>query len=167
MLTSEIRSQLYWDCARVVGEMANAYNVFSGSLLFNPEMAQQYKANRAKYVTYFTNIVRHIDCNLQEDQLTCTRLGFPLVSVPTYLPNQYELEQNDMHCIDKAVHAETREAEHDMQVIMDKDHHNNTHSSVHTSFSRLRSFKQPPQSTQGRFMPHKLAYLKGLVLYLS
>ena len=94
-----------------------------------------------KYVAYFTNIIRHIDVYIQEDQLTCTRLGFPLVPVPTYLPNQYELEQNGIQHIKNAVHAETREAECEMQVIMDGDHHNQTQSSVHTSFSRLRSFK--------------------------
>ena len=141
MLTAEARSQLYWDHTRVLGEMADAYNVFSRSLFFKLEMAEQYISSRMKYVTYFTNIIRHIDVYLQEDQLTHTRLGFPLVSVPTYLLNQYELEQNDVHHIENAVHTETREAECEMKVIMDKDHHNQAHSSAHTSFSRLRSFE--------------------------
>ena len=39
------------------------------------------------------------------------------------------------------MHAETREAKHGMQVIMEEDHYNQTQSSAHTSFSRLRSFK--------------------------
>ena len=71
-----------------------------------------------------TNVIRHIDVYSQEDQLTHTRFGFPLIPVPTYLPNQYKLEQNDICHIENAVHAETREAEHKMQVIMDEDHHN-------------------------------------------
>ena len=75
------RSQLDWDHARVVAGMTNAYNVFSRSLFFNPEMTEQYKANITKYVTYFIKTVRHVDFYLQEDQLTHTRLGFSLVTV--------------------------------------------------------------------------------------
>ena len=114
-----------------MAEMADAYHVFSRSLFFNPEMTEQYKFNRSKYVTYFTNIVRHIDVYLQEDQLTHTKLGFPLVTVPTYLPNNYELEQNDLCCMENAVYAETKEAECEMLVIMNEDQHNNNNASIH------------------------------------
>ena len=129
MLTAETRSQLYWNHARVVGEMADAYNVFYRYLFFNLEMEEQYRSSCMKCITYFTNIIRHIDVYLQDNQLTNTRYGFPLVPVPTYVPNQYELEQKDACHIENAVHEETRE--HEMQVIMDKDlHQNQTHSSA-------------------------------------
>ena len=82
-------------------------------------MAEQYRSSHTKYVTYFTNINRHIDVYLQEDQLTHTRYGFPLVPFPTYVPNQYKLEQTDVHHIENAVHEETKKAECEMQVIMD------------------------------------------------
>ena len=101
--------------------MADTYNVFSRSLFFHLEMIEQCKANRTKYITYFTNIMRHIDVYFQEDQLMHTSLGFPLVPVPIYLPNNYELEQNDVQWIENAVYAETREAECEMLVIMEED----------------------------------------------
>ena len=85
--------------------------------------------------------MRHIDVYLQEDQLTCTRLDFPLVSVPMYLPNNYKLEQNDVHCIENSVYAESRETEHEMLVIMNENHHNNSNQSTHSSFSRLHLLK--------------------------
>ena len=66
----------------------------------------------------------NIDVYFQEEKLTCTRHGFPLVPVPTYLPNQYELEQNDICRIENAVYADSREAECEMQVIINEDHHN-------------------------------------------
>ena len=141
MLTAEARSQLYWDHARVFAEMADAYQIFSRLLFFNPEMAEQYKANRSKYITYFTNTVRHVDVYLQEDQLTHTRLGFPLVTVPMYLPNNYELEQKDVQCIENAVYSQTKEAECKMLIIMNEDQHNNSNHSTHSSFSRLHSFE--------------------------
>ena len=92
-----------------------------------------------KYVSYFSNIVRNIDVYLQEDQLMCTRLGFPLVPVPMYLPSNYELEQNDVRCIENAVYAEAREAEHKMLIIMNepKDQHDNANASMHSSFFQV------------------------------
>ena len=108
----------------------DAYNVFSRSLFFHPEMIEQYKANRTKYVTHFTNIVRHIDVYLQEDQLMHTRLAFPPVSVPIYLPNNYEFEQNDICHIENAVYGETREAEHEMLVFMEENQSNCTNPSM-------------------------------------
>ena len=43
MLTAEMRSQLYWNCTRVIAEMGDAYNVFSRSAFFHPEMIEQYR----------------------------------------------------------------------------------------------------------------------------
>ena len=118
MLTSQARSQIYWDHTKVIAEMVDAYHVFCRSVFFNPEMANQYQVSMTKYVSYFTNIVRNIDVYLQEDQLMCTRLRFPLVPVPMYLPSNYELEQNDVRCIENTVYTEAREAEHEMLIIM-------------------------------------------------
>ena len=89
-------------------------------------MAEQYKTHRDKYVTYFTNIIRNVDVYLQEDQLAHTRQSLLLVTVPTYLPNNYELEQNDAQHIERAVQAETKEAEHEMIVIMSENQNNNS-----------------------------------------
>ena len=81
--------------------------------------------------------MRHIYNYFQEDQLIHTRLAFPLVPVPTYLPNNYELEENDVHCIENTVYTETREAEHEMMVIMEENRSNNTNHSTDSSFSGL------------------------------
>ena len=84
MLTPEERSDLYWDCARVIVEMADAYNVFSRCLYFNLEMPDKYKSNIDQYSKYYSEIIHHIDIFLQEDQLMHTKLGFPLIPVPSY-----------------------------------------------------------------------------------
>ena len=62
MLTSQARSQIYWDHTKVIAEMADAYHVFYRSVFFNPEMANQYQVSMTKYVSYFTN----------KDTLMCT-----------------------------------------------------------------------------------------------
>ena len=100
MLTPEERSELYKDCTIVILEMAEAYNVFSRCIYFNPEMSEKYQSNINKYIRYYTNIIRQIDIFLQEDQLKCTKLGFPLVPAPSYLPNMYELGHSDVRKID-------------------------------------------------------------------
>ena len=64
--------------------MSEAYNVFSRCIYFNPEMSDKYQNNIDRYIRYYTNIIRHVDIFLQEDQLMCTRLGFPLVPMPSY-----------------------------------------------------------------------------------
>ena len=137
MLTVEQRSQFYWDHARVDGEMAHAYEIFPRSIFFNQEMAKQYKTHRNKNVTCFTNIVGHVDVYFQDDQLTCTRLSFPPATVPTYLPNNYELEQNNTQYIENVVYAETKEAEHEMLIIMNENQHNNLIHSTHSSFIQI------------------------------
>ena len=57
MLTAERRKQLYWDRARVIAKMVDAFHVFSRSLFFNPELTDQYVTSRMKYVKFFSNIV--------------------------------------------------------------------------------------------------------------
>ena len=42
MLTSQARSQIYWNHAKFIAEMADAYHVFCRSVFFNLEMANQY-----------------------------------------------------------------------------------------------------------------------------
>ena len=91
MLTSDARSEIYWERAKVVVEMADAYHMFTRSIFFNPEMTDTYKSNIEWYMNYFTNVIRNIDVYLEEDQLIHTKCGFPLVPVQTYLPTSYEL----------------------------------------------------------------------------
>ena len=57
MLTVERRFQLYWDHTRVIAEMADAYNVFSRLLFFQPEIIDQYKPNRTKYSMSHTSLI--------------------------------------------------------------------------------------------------------------
>ena len=60
-----------------------------------------------------------------------------------YLPSNYELEQNDVRCIENAVYTEAREAECEMLIIMNdqQDQHDSANNSMHNSFSRLCSFE--------------------------
>ena len=44
----------------------------------------------------------------------CTKAGFTQVPVPCYLPNHYELEQNDVDCIKKAASTDAATAEKEM-----------------------------------------------------
>ena len=140
MLTAETRSQLYWNHARVIAEMADAYNVFLGHHSF----IQRWLSSTEQVgtsITYFTNIVRHLDVYFQEDQLMHTKIGLPLVPVPTYLPSNYKLEQNDVHLIENRVYTETRDLEWEMMIIMEENRSNNTNHSTDNSFSRLKSFE--------------------------
>ena len=95
MLMPEERSGLYNNHTKVILEMAESYNVFSRCIYFNLEMTEKYQNNTDRYIKYYTNIVRQIDIYLQEDQLMCTKQGFPLVPAPSYLPNMYELGHSD------------------------------------------------------------------------
>ena len=106
MLPLEERSELYNDHTKVILEMAEAYNVFPRCIYFNLEMSEKYQSNIDRYIGYYTNIIRHIDIFLQEDQLMCTKLGFPLVPVPSYLPNMYELGHSSMKKINDKASAE-------------------------------------------------------------
>ena len=108
MLTPEQRSGLYWDHTKVIVEMADAYNVFSRCMYFNLEMSDKYQSNIEQYTRYYSELIRCIDIYLQEDQLMCTKLGFPLVPVPSYLPNMHELECSDVRNIENTAFAEAR-----------------------------------------------------------
>ena len=92
MVTHKERSGLFWDHTKLIVEMADAYNVFSRCMYFNPEMSDKCQSNIEWYTRYYSDLIKHIDIFLQEDQFMCTKLGFPLVPVPSYLPNMHELE---------------------------------------------------------------------------
>ena len=95
MLTADQRTKVYEDRSKVIAEMAEAFYIFSRSIFFNPEMAEQYNLSRDKYFNYFSQIVWNINIFLQEDQLMHTKVGFSLVPVPGYLPNSNNLEQRN------------------------------------------------------------------------
>ena len=127
----------------VILEMAESYNIFSRCIYFNPEMTEKYQNNTDRYIKYYTNIVRQIDIYLQEDQLMCTKQGFPLVPAPSYWPNMYELGHSDVRQIDDRASTEIRRVENEMLVIMqehqEREQWDVSHNSFHSSFSRIRS----------------------------
>ena len=144
MLTAKERSGLYWDHTKVIVEMADTYNVFSRCMYFNPEMSDKYQSNIEWYTRYYSELIRHIDIFLQEDKLMHTKLGFPLVPVPSYFPNIHELECSDVRKIEDTAFAEARRAESEMLVIMDElqenqEQHDISNASFHSSFSRIWS----------------------------
>ena len=143
MLMPKERSGLYNDHTKVILEMAESYNIFSRCIYFNPEMTEKYQNNTDRYIRYYTNIVRQIDIYLQEDQLMCTKQGFPLVPAPSYLPNMYELGHSDVRQIDDRASTEIRRVENEMLVIMQehqgREQQDVSHNSFHSSFSRIRS----------------------------
>ena len=139
MLTADQRTKVYEDRSKVIAEMAEAFYIFSRSIFFNPEMADQYNLSPDKYFNYFSQIVRNIDIFLQEDQLMCTKAGFSLVPVPGYLPNSNDLEQRNADQISQTACDEVNTITKEMQVIMQGD---NKHPHINSgSFSCLRSFK--------------------------
>ena len=140
MLTADQRTRVYEDRSKVIAEMANAFYIFSRSIFFNPEMAEQYNLSCDKYINYFTQIVQNIDIFSQEDQLMCTKAGFSLVPVPGYLPSSNDLEQTNTDQIIQTVNEEVTSTNKEMQVIMQGDN-KHPHINKSGSFSRLRSFK--------------------------
>ena len=120
MLSSEWRSELYWDRAKVIIEMADSHHVFKRCMYFNPEMTNTFQININKYTGYFTSVVRNIDIYLQEDQLMRMKCGFPLVPVPTYLPMSKELTQSSVCCIEDAANWEVRSVQWEMLAIMEE-----------------------------------------------
>ena len=140
MLTADQRTRVYEDRSKVIAEMADASYIFSRSIFFNLEMAEQYNLSHDKYINYFTQIVRNIDIFLQEDQLMCTKVGFSLVPVPGYLPNSNDLEQTNTDQIIQTVNEEVTLITKEMQVIMQGDN-KHPHINKSGSFSQLRSFK--------------------------
>ena len=139
MLTADQRTKVYEDRSKVIAEMAEVFYIFSRSIFFNPEMAEQYNLSCDKYFNYFLQIVWNIDIVLQEDQLMCTKAGFSLVLVPGYLPSSNDLEQRNADQISKSAWDEVNTISHEMQVIMQGD---NKHPHINSgSFSHLRSFE--------------------------
>ena len=81
------------------------------------------------------------DCT-KEDQVMCTKLGFPLIPVPSYFPYMHELEQSNIRRIEDTAFTETRQVESEMLVIMDELLENQEQDDVsnvsfHSSFSRI------------------------------
>ena len=140
MLTAEQRTRMYEDRSKVIAEMADAFYIFSRSIFFNPEMAEQYNHSCDKYINYFMQIVCNIDIFLQEDQLMCTKVGFSLVPVPGYLPNSNDLEQTNTDQIIQTANEEVTLTNREMLVIMQGDN-KHPHINKYGSFSRLRSFE--------------------------
>ena len=140
MLTAEQRTRVYEDRCKVIAEMANAFYIFSRSIFFNPEMAEQYNHSHDKYINYFMQIVHNINIFLQEDQLMHTQVGFSLVPVPGYLPNSNDLEQTNADQIIQTANKEVTLTNREMLVIMQGDN-KHPHINKSGSFSRLRSFK--------------------------
>ena len=140
MLMAEQRTRVYEDRSKVIAEMANAFYIFSRNIFFNLEMAEQYNLSCNKYINYFTQIVQNIDIFLQEDQLMCTKAGFSLVPVPSYLPNSNDLEQTNTDQIIQTANEEVTLTNREILVIMQGDN-KHPHINKSGSFSRLRSFK--------------------------
>ena len=140
MLTADQRNKVYEDRSKVIAEMAEAFYIFSRSIFFNPEMAEQYNLSRDKYINYFSQIVWNIDIFLQEDQLMHTKAGFSLVPVPGYLPNSNDLDQKNADQITQKACDEVNLITREMQVIMQGDN-KHPHINKSGSFSRLRSFE--------------------------
>ena len=140
MLTADQRTRVYEDRSKVVAEMAKAFYIFSRSIFFNPEMAEQYNLSHDKNINYFSQIVWNIDIFLQEDQLMCIKAGFSLVPVPGYLPKSNALEQRNADQITQTAHDEVNTISREMQVIMQGDN-KHPHINKSGSFSHLRSFE--------------------------
>ena len=66
-----------------------------------------------------------------------------LVPAPSYLPNMYELGHSDVRQIDSRASTEVRRVENEMMVIMqehqEREQHDVSHNSFHSSFSRIRA----------------------------
>ena len=140
MLTADQRTRVYEDRSKVIAEMAEAFYIFSRSIFFNLEMAEQYNLSHDKYINYFSQIVQNIDIFLQKDQLMHTKAGFSLVPVPGYLPNSNDLEQKNADQIIQTANDEVNLISKEMQVVMQGDN-KHPHINKSGSFSQLRSFE--------------------------
>ena len=56
MLTAEQRTKMCEDRSKVIAEMVDTLYVFSRSIFFNPEMAEQYNHSCDKYINYVTQL---------------------------------------------------------------------------------------------------------------
>ena len=140
MLTADQRTEVYEERFKVITEMAKSFYIFSKSIFFNPERADQYIVSRDKYFNYFTQIVQNISIFLQEDQLMHTKAGFSLVPVPGYLPNSNDLEQRNAEQISQTACHQVNTITREMQVIVQGDN-KHPHINKSGSFSHLRSFE--------------------------
>ena len=60
MLTGDHRTRVYEYRSKVIAEMAEAFYIFSRSIFFNPEMAEQYNLSCDKYIQlFYTNCAQH------------------------------------------------------------------------------------------------------------
>ena len=156
MLTADQRTKVYEDRSKVIAEMAQAFYIFSRSIFFNPEMAEQYNLSHDKYFNYFSQIVQNIDIFLQEDQLMCTKAGFPLVPVPGYLPNSNDLDQRTADQVTQTAWDEVNSITREMQVIMQGDN-KHPHINKSGSFSHLRSFELSNMGfSLNKIIPHHI-----------
>ena len=57
MLMADQRTKMYKDRSKVIAEMADTFYIFSRSMFFNPEMAEQYNHSCDQYINYFIQIV--------------------------------------------------------------------------------------------------------------
>ena len=57
MLMAGQRTKMYEDRSKVIAEMADVFYIFSRSIFFNLEKAEQYNHSCDKYINYFTQIV--------------------------------------------------------------------------------------------------------------
>ena len=115
MLTSERRSALYWDQAKVIIEMAK----FARCILFNPEMSDTYKGNIDKYTGYFSSVVRNIDIYLQKTSLCIQDVVFHWYLYPHIYPTSKELGQSSVCHIEDAANCEVKGIEREMMTIME------------------------------------------------
>ena len=74
---------------------------------------------------------------MQEDQLKHTKLGFPLVPAPSYLPNMYDLGHSDVRKIDDIASTEVKQVENEMVVIMQEHQEKEQQNISHNSFQFL------------------------------
>ena len=80
------------------------------------------------------------------------KLAFPLVPVPSYLPNMHELECSDVRKIEDTAFAEARRLESEILVIMDElqgnqEQHDVSKASFLSSFTRIQSDELNPFDT--------------------
>ena len=89
MLTADQRTRVYEDRSKVIAEMAEAFYIFSRSIFFNPEMAEQYNLSCDKYINYFSQIVQNIDIFLQRGSINAHKGRF-FFSSCSRLPPQWQ-----------------------------------------------------------------------------
>ena len=87
-------------------------------------MADKHQGNIKKYTAYYTDIIRGLDVLFQEDQLMRTKLWFPLVPAPMYMPSMHEMENDALRKIKDTAWDETKRIEKEMLIIMSEDQKN-------------------------------------------